>query len=48
MVGESKGTETAGGGRKRWQRGRARAKLEEGDDRWGPPISLAWRGAKAT
>jgi hypothetical protein len=30
----------------RWWRGRARAEPEEGDDRWGPPISRAQRGAK--
>jgi hypothetical protein len=37
---------TAGGGGKRWRCSRAQAELEEGDDRWGPPISWAWRGAK--
>jgi hypothetical protein len=25
----------------------ARAAPEEGDDRWGPPVSRAWRGVKA-
>jgi hypothetical protein len=55
MVGESKGVEevpsgavgTARGGGKQRQRGQARAKLEEGDDMWGPPVSRARRGAKA-
>jgi hypothetical protein len=32
----------------RWWRGRAGAEPEEGDGRWGPPVSRAWRGAKAT
>jgi hypothetical protein len=26
----------------------ARAAVEEGDDKWGPPISQTWRGPKAT
>jgi hypothetical protein len=30
-----------------WRRDRARAELEVRDDRWGPPMSRAWRGAKA-
>jgi hypothetical protein len=38
---------TTGGGGKRWWRGWARAEPEEGDDRWGPPVSRAWIGAKA-
>jgi hypothetical protein len=29
-----------------WRRGRARAEPEQGDDRWGPPVSRARRGAK--
>jgi hypothetical protein len=52
MAGESKGTEAVslgtewGGGK--WQRRyRSRAKLEEGDDRWGPPVSQERRGVKA-
>jgi hypothetical protein len=31
----------------RWRHGRAQVELEGGDDRWGPPISPARRGAKA-
>jgi hypothetical protein len=58
MPGESKGMEAAsrdvewaagvagGGGKWRW-RDWAQVKPEEGDDRWGPPISPARRGAKA-
>jgi hypothetical protein len=37
----------AGGGGVWWRHGRAQAVPEEGDDRWGPPISRARRGAKA-
>jgi hypothetical protein len=37
----------ADGGGIRWRRGRARAEPEEGDDRWGPPVSRARRGVKA-
>jgi hypothetical protein len=36
-----------GSGGRRWRRRRARAEPEVRDDRWGPPISRAWRGAKA-
>jgi hypothetical protein len=36
----------AGGGGMRWWRDRARAEPKEGDDRFGPPVSRAWTGAK--
>jgi hypothetical protein len=37
----------AEGGGMRWRHGQARAEPEEGDDRWGPPVSRPWRGVKA-
>jgi hypothetical protein len=37
----------ARGGEMRRRHGRARAELDEGDDRWGPPVSRARRGVKA-
>jgi hypothetical protein len=36
----------ATGGGMWWRRSRARVELEEGDDRWGPPVSRAQREAK--
>jgi hypothetical protein len=44
MAGESKGMKVLSlgaeqGGGKQLQRGLARVKPEEGDDRWGPPVS---------